>query len=223
MKTLMVLLLAVNLFSSGLSDYFLNKDKCDFIYSNKIYKSCYDYNYRGTKAVLYTVESNNNNRNNIKKRFGWKYPKGIPKEYLPYKKAYYKNKQHMDIGHLANDATFDYNKDILRLTYVLGVNGVPQDSSVNRYYWKRVEVYSRNISNIYGSIKVLDLIKYGKEKFSSTDMGLPTVFYKIFIINGKDRMCFKYVNDRSFYSRGDHPFRHIINCRKVIKDYNDKK
>ena len=47
-----------------------------------------------------------------------------------------------DRGHLANDASFDYDKKIVRKTYTMA-NIIPQAPKVNRKTWKKCRIKLR--------------------------------------------------------------------------------
>jgi len=201
---------------------FINHKQCDKVYSTSIYDSCYDYNHKGTTAVSYTIKFKDVYRKNIRKRPRWVSPSGIDAEYIPTNSDYYKNKKKYNKGHLANDASFDYDARVLKQTYILGVNAVPQDRKVNKYNWAKAEIFTRDLTKIYKTIHILDIVHYGKKTIGKHRIGVPDYFYKVVIIPKRGTMCFKYSNNPLTYKRSDTLFEHLVPCSTIRPAHKEK-
>jgi len=86
----------------------------------------------------------------IKKKFSFKNDKRlITSNYI---KCYYKS--HFDRGHLAPDASFDYNLTLLKTTY-LSSNIVPEKPHINRVLIVKIENKFRKLIDEYGEAYIL--------------------------------------------------------------------
>jgi len=109
-----------------------NQKNCDQILENGGYfKTCYNYKMKGANFVAYTLNKNNIDRGNIKKRPEFYEDKNIPKRYRSHKNDYIKNRYKNDRGHLAPDAAFDSSQRSLKSVYVMS-NIIPQHNTLNR-------------------------------------------------------------------------------------------
>lgn len=216
MLLLLIVLQTYLLANIKVSD-FINKKQCDFVYRNKIIKSCFNYKFKGTTAVYYTIKSDYINKINLRKRAPWKLPNGIDKKYLPKLNDYYKNEYKFNIGHLANDASYDYSKEALSLIYILGVNAIPQDNNVNKYKWFKAEIFSRFLADYYGKVRILDLVHYSDKKFGTSNMYIPDYFIKVLMTRSVGNICLKYSNNYKDYPPRDKLSNHIIKCEDIYQ------
>ena len=112
MKLLITLLfISVSIYATNLSDY-INKQNCNQIIDKQVYTICYDYKVKGAKYVSYTLDSSKVNAINIKKCASFYTEKNLKKKYRSHTKDY--THTGYDRGHLANDASFDYSKKVVR-------------------------------------------------------------------------------------------------------------
>lgn len=90
-----------------LSQY-INKNNCNQIIDKSVFLICYDYYNKGAKYVFYNLKGKEVNKNNIKKREDFYSENLIPIKYRT-KSSDYINSGY-DRGHLASDASFDYDE-----------------------------------------------------------------------------------------------------------------
>ena len=119
---LLTLLLFSTLQATNLNNY-INDANCDQIIDKQVFTICYNYKMKGAKYVSYTLDGNKVNVINIKKRNSFYTEKNLPKKYRSHNKDY--THSGYDRGHLANDASFDYSKKVVRKTYSMA-NIIPQ-------------------------------------------------------------------------------------------------
>jgi len=170
-----------------------NNLQCDDLYRMRIYNSCYSYRYRGPLEVDYTIYGNLIDKKNYVSSRYWRVYRPIPKEYRQHNFDYYKQGYHK--GHLANDANFDYDKILSKLTYYLSVNSVPMLPSVNRYSWYKVEERERYLARLYEKVNVINLVDYTSSyKKLNNNITIPTGFYKV-IYNKKMMECYYVPNE----------------------------
>jgi len=112
---------------------------------------------RGAKYVSYTLDDKLVNKINIKKRPSFYTEKNLKKRYRSHTRDY--THSGYDRGHLANDASFDYDKKIVRKTYTMA-NIIPQAPQVNRKTWIKAEKLERSVALRLGSVNVLNGVMY---------------------------------------------------------------
>ena len=208
---ILIFIIVINLHSHNIQD-FINLKQCDQIIDKQVYKICYSYKYKGALAVWYELKGDLVDKKNIKKRPRFYTEKNIPVKFRSKSKDYIKSG--FDRGHLANDASFDYDKKIQRKTYSMA-NIIPQYPKVNRYTWIKAERYERQIAKKLNSVVVINLVDYsnspgtiGKNKIS-----IPTSYTKILFNNQKNFIkCFKYINKKDIDVKADKLKHHIIHC-----------
>ena len=125
---LLALILLLSLPATDINNYINNKN-CNQIIDKQVFTICYDYKMKGAKYVLYTLNGSKVNKLNIKKRPSFYTEKNLKKKYRSHTRDY--THSGYDRGHLANDASFDYDKKIVRKTYTMA-NIIPQAPKVNR-------------------------------------------------------------------------------------------
>jgi endonuclease G len=104
-----IFIVVINLHSHNIQD-FINLKQCDQIIDKQVYKICYSYKYKGALAVWYELKGDLVDKKNIKKRPRFYTEKNIPAKFRSKSKDYVKSG--FDRGHLANNASFDYDKKI---------------------------------------------------------------------------------------------------------------
>ena len=119
---ILLFFVTTSIYATNLSDY-INKENCSQIINKQVFTICYDYKMKGAKYVSYTLDGKKVNAVNIKKRHSFYTEKNLPKKYRSHTKDY--THSGYDRGHLANDASFDYSKKVVRKTYSMA-NIIPQ-------------------------------------------------------------------------------------------------
>jgi len=196
MKLIVLIATVVNIQAYEIED-FVNLDKCDQVINKDIYSVCYSYEKKLPLAVWYTINKNQVNKINIKKRPKFYNEKNINIKYRA-KLSDYKGSK-MDRGHLASDASFDYDKKALRKTYSL-VNIVPQYPKTNRVEWVKAERYERLIATKLKEITVVNIVDFSEDKgtMGENKISIPTAFIKIlFSRKEKYKTCLKYKNEKN--------------------------
>jgi len=207
----LIILIAHNLFAINLSDY-INKQNCDQIIDKQVYIICYDYKMKGAKYVTYTLDGNKVNAINIKKRSSFYTEKNLPKKYRSHTRDY--TNSGYDRGHLANDASFDYDKKIVRKTYTMA-NIIPQAPKVNRKTWIKVEKLERQTASKLGSVSVINGVVYSlnPKRIGKNKIAVPDAFWKMIYNNEKKyQKCFYYENNLNINVKSDKLKNHLIDC-----------
>jgi len=211
---ILYLLLAVSLNAVNLSDY-INHQNCDQIIDKQIYTICYSYKYKGAKYVAYTLDGSKVNKLNIKKRPKFYSEKLIPLKYRgksnDYKYSGY------DRGHLASDASFDYDKKALSKVYTMA-NIIPQSPQVNRKLWLKAENLERYIAVKLGSVSVMNGVVYSSnpKRIGKNNIAVPIGFWKkIYNDSKKYQKCFYYKNSSVVSEKNDRLKSHLIKCNKL--------
>jgi endonuclease G, mitochondrial len=179
--------------ATDISD-FINLKNCDQVIDKQVFKICYSYKYKGALAVWYELDGNLVNKNNIKARPVFYSEKNIPIQYRTKSQDYVNSG--FDRGHLAPDADFDYDIKTQAKTYTMA-NIVPQNPTLNRKTWIKVEKYERFITSKLKTVTVINLVDYSKStiQIGKNNLSVPNTFYKIIFNNDKNfKKCFKYEN-----------------------------
>lgn len=194
-----------------ISDY-INKQNCSQIIDKQVYTICYDYKMKGAKYVAYTLDGSKVNAVNIKKRGRFYTEKNLPKKYRSYSKDY--SHSGYDRGHLANDASFDYSKKIVRKIYSMA-NIIPQAPTVNHRTWIKAEKLERKVAVSLGAVNVLNGVIYSSNtrRIGKHHIAVPDAFWKM-LYNDKAgyKKCFYYKNDLNISSKEDKLKNHLVNC-----------
>ena len=213
---MLILLLPFSyLFATDLSMY-INKNNCDQIIDKKVFTICYDYKMKGAKYVAYSLDGDKVNAVNLKKRNSFYTEKNLKKKYRSHTKDY--THSGYDRGHLANDASFDYDKKDLRKTYSMA-NIIPQSPNVNRKTWIKAERLERNIAVKLKAINVINGVIYSKnpKRIGKNQIAVPTAFWKMIYNDSKNyKKCFYYKNDLNINVKKDKLKDHLIDCNKLI-------
>lgn len=206
--------LATNISALTVDD-FIDKSKCDQIIDKQVFKICYSYKHKGALAVWYDLDGALVNETNIKKRASFYNEKTIPMKYRTKPKNY--SKTGFDRGHLANDASFDYDKKVLKKTYTMA-NIIPQYPKVNRYTWIKAERYERMVASKLETVTVINLVNYQDDpKTIKNDISIPTSYTKVLFNNKADfSRCLKYENIKDIDVKKDKLKQHNINCLNLL-------
>ena len=215
-KILIITSIITNLFATDLTD-FINKKNCDQIIDKQVFTICYDYRIKGAKYVAYTLDGNKVNAVNIKKRSSFYTEKNLKKEYRSHTKDY--THTGYDRGHLANDASFDYDKKTVRKTYTMA-NIIPQAPVVNRKTWIKAEKLERKVAVSLGTVNVLNGVIYSSnpKRIGKNRVAVPDAFWKMIYNDSKNyKKCFYYENDLSAKAKGDKLKSHLVDCSVLYK------
>ncbi len=215
MKLITILLIYTSVYATNLTDY-INKQNCNQIIDKQVYTICYDYKAKGARYVAYTLDGSKVNAVNIKKRSAFYTEKNLPKKYRSHTRDY--SYSGYDRGHLANDASFDYSKKIVRKTYSMA-NIIPQAPNVNRGTWIKAEKLERSVASKLGEVSVINGVIYANnpKRIGKNKIAVPEAFWKMIYNNDKNyKKCFYYENNLSVSIKGDKLKTHLIDCNKLL-------
>jgi endonuclease G len=161
------------------------------------------------------LEGLNVNQENITKRPSFFIEKDLPKDYQVSSDDYIRSGY--DRGHLAPDASFDYNNEDLKIIYTMA-NIIPQDPNVNREFWSKAEKYEREMAVSLGEVKVINLVLFdSKPLYIKDKIAISKGFIKgIFNSNQGFERCFYYDNFVLFSADKDTLDQHEIACNTVF-------
>lgn len=213
MKSIL-LLLTILTFDLSATDFagYINHKNCDKIIDKQVFTICYDYRMKGAKYVAYTLSGSKVNAVNIKKRSSFYTEKNLKKQYRSQTKDY--THTGYDRGHLANDASFDYNKNVLRKTYTMA-NIIPQAPVVNRKTWIKAEKLERKVAVSLGTVNIINGVIYSSspKRIGENRVAVPDAFWKMIYNDSKNyKKCFYYKNDLKAEVKGDKLKDHLVDC-----------
>ena len=202
---------------------FFDKFHCNQVINKRYFKICYDYGLKGARFVAYTLDGRLVNKLNIKERPRFYPEQAIPRAYRAYPSDYTRNPWHMDRGHLAPDADFDWSRKSLKATYSMA-NIVPQYYLVNRKMWSKAERYERYIAAKLGRVHVLNIVAYPPDLRTARRMGgkgtvIPVAFAKVIWNPEKNFMrCLLYGNRpiSRAEAAADKLKEHLVSCRDLL-------
>ena len=203
-----------SLFATDVTD-FINKKNCDQIIDKQVYTICYDYKLKGAKYVAYQLDGNKVNAVNIKKRPSFYTEKNIKKKYRSHTRDY--THSGYDRGHLANDASFDYDKKVVRKTYSMA-NIIPQAPKVNRKTWIKAEKLERQVASKLGEVSVINGVVYSSnpKRIGKNQIAVPDAFWKMIYNDEKNyKKCFYYENDLNIDIKSDKLKNHLVDCNTL--------
>lgn len=207
---LLTLFLLSTLQATDLSEY-INKDNCSQIIDKQVFTICYDYKMKGAKYVAYTLDGNKVNSVNIKKRQKFYTEKNLPTKYRSTSKDYAHS--NYDRGHIASDASFDYDEKSLSKTYTMA-NIIPQAPNVNQKTWVKAEKLERFIASKLGSVNVINGVVYNSnpKRIGKNRIAVPIAYWKM-IYNDKEKYkkCFYYENSNDIDIK-DRLKSHLVDC-----------
>jgi len=209
-----LILFLSTLHATDIDDY-INKQNCSQIIDKQVFTICYDYKMKGAKYVSYTLEGNKVNAVNIKKRHSFYTEKNLPKKYRSHTRDY--THSGYDRGHLANDASFDYNKKVVRKTYSMA-NIIPQAPKVNRKTWIKAEKLERKVAVGIGMVNVLNGVVYSSNppRIGKNNIAVPDGFWKMIYNDEKNyKKCFYYKNDFNAVVKNDKLKGHLVDCKTL--------
>lgn len=213
-KLLFIALMSMSfLANADIASKYINDKVCDQIIDKTLYKTCYSYKMKGALATSYTLDGKLVNKINIKKRDSWYSDKTIPRQYRSYPSDY--SHTGYDKGHSANDADFDYSKQSLLLVYDIS-NATPQTHECNRYQWLRGERYERKMAVKYGTVHVLNIIKYSDkpERIGKHQIAVPSEYFKVIYNDSGFEECYAFMNVKE-HDPKDVLKDHFISCNQL--------
>lgn len=193
--------------------------ECDIIIEKENYEICYDYNYKGPKFVSYHLDGSFVNELNIEKRPSFYIEKTLAQEYISDYDDYIGSGY--DRGHLANDASFDWNLSVLNSVYSMA-NISPQYPDVNRYAWSDTETLEREKAVEYEEVDVIIGVVYSDnpQRIGEHEIAVPEAFYKN--ISNEDKSyeeCYYYENIPISDISADTLQEHIVSCDTLTLNY----
>lgn len=214
---LLTLLLFTTLLQATDLNQYINKQNCSQIIDKQVFTICYDYEAKGAKYVSYTLDGTLVNAVNIKKRSKFYTEKNLPNEYRSHNKDY--TNSGYDRGHLANDASFDYDEKVVVKTYTMA-NIIPQAPNVNQKTWIKAEELERSVAVSLGSVNVLNGVVYSSNplRIGKNKIAVPDAFWKMIYNDAKGyQKCFYYKNDLNTIAKDDKLKSHLVNCDILYK------
>ena len=161
---------------------FLQPIKCDKVLHKKAFDICYSCKYKHPLAVAYILKGYL-----VKKKISRKGLRFRPDYELPTKcRSYTKDYSHTgyDRGHLASNASFDYNRAIQKQTFLMS-NIAPQKPKLNRRFWAKVERLARYLAVKYKHVEVVTGV-CGNKGYIKNKVGIPAWWYKIIYVPTKN-------------------------------------
>jgi endonuclease G len=188
---------------------------CDKMIYKKNYKICYSYKHKGAKYVSYTLDGKLVNKNNISQRPNFYIEEELDEQYQS-KQTDYINSGY-DKGHLANDASFDYDLENLYSVYSMA-NIIPQNSYLNRYTWFKTEELERELAVKLEEIDVFIGVIYKKNtKQIGNKIWVPYAYYKKLFDNLDYEKCF-YFRNIKIKNRKNNLKNYEVSCNSKLLD-----
>ena len=193
----------------------INKRNCDQVIDKTYFSICYDHTFKGARYVGYHLDGQLVHKNNIEERQNFYTEKLLPKRYRSTSSDY--TGTGFDRGHLASDASFDFDIKALRKTYTLA-NSVPMTPFVNRKIWVKAEKLERKVAYSLGEVYVLNGVIYGgrDERIGKSSLAVPYAFWKM--IYSKDHSyerCFYMKNMDESELKSDRLKEYEFECSQI--------
>lgn len=122
----------------------------------KAFEVCYSTEFHAPLGVWYVLKGSKMDAK-IQKRPNFREDHSLKKENRVPVKLF--SHTGYDRGHMANDASFDWNKTVLQETYLMS-NIVPQTSNINRHLWRHAETVARNLAKKHHEVFVMNFNKF---------------------------------------------------------------
>lgn len=155
--------------------------------NNKYYTTVYDTDKKVPLKITYTLDSKVKDTS-AKDRPSFKADDRLKDSPKP---SDYTNSGY-DRGHVASDASFDFNKEALESVYLMS-NIIPQLPEVNRNVWKKIEERERELA-IKNTINVVNVI-VPSSKSIKNNVNIPSEFTKAILENNKIVECYNVKNE----------------------------
>lgn len=193
----------------------MSKKFCDRTFDMEYYQVCFNDESKLARMVTYTLDGDKVGKVNIKERPLFYSEPSLPRSLRAHYNDY---KGHItQRAHLAHDAGFDYDWNVLSTTYNL-INIVPMYPKVNEKTWTKAERYSRYVAKKLGSVDVIDIVEVPRhpQRIGQHQLAIPSGFYKV--LSNREagfRRCFYYQNKENVPVKQDRVEAHEISCDKV--------
>ncbi len=207
--------------SDNILDTLFSYYKCDQVVEKELNSGyslqfCYDYSYKSSIFTAYTLDAELVNSVNLPDRPSFTKEEDVPEEYRVSPTDYLGTGY--DRGHLAPDASFDYELEDLEQTYSM-INIIPQDPTVNRDFWSKAEAYARDMTETLGTLQVVNGVVFDSnpDMLGDSTMSIPIGFWKMLWHDTKDfQRCFYYDNFIIGDSNLDTLDKHEIDCDTLL-------
>lgn len=178
----------------------VNLPNASYIINRSAYSLVYDPRTRNPIYVYEKLDSSCLKGRITRDKCSFKEDMLIPEIFRNTLKDY--SKSGFDRGHLAPAANHKQNTEVINDTFFL-TNMCPQHPQLNRGYWKRLEKYVRDLTQVYDSIEVFTGPLYlpvhdenGKkwvtyQVIGDNNIAVPTHFYKIILIHEQEQSFIK--------------------------------
>lgn len=158
---------------------FLQPIKCDKVLHKTAFDICYSCKDKHPLAVAYILKGELVKKKISRKGLRFRPDYNLPTKCRSYSKDY--SRTGYDRGHLASNASFDYNRAIQKQTFLMS-NIAPQKPNLNRRYWTKVEKFTRYLAVKYKQVEVVTGV-CGNKGYIRNKVGIPAYWYKIIYIS----------------------------------------
>ena len=177
---------------------FLQPIKCDKVLHKTAFDICYSCKDKHPLAVAYELKGELVKKKISRKGLSFGPDYNLPTKCRSYSKDY--SRTGYDRGHLASNASFDYNRKIQKETFLMS-NIAPQKPQLNRRYWAKVEKFTRYLAVKYKQVEVVTGVCGSKGKIRN-NVNIPVWWYKIiYIPKTKSYVAFLTPNTNTGMSR----------------------
>ncbi|MCV3374959.1 DNA/RNA non-specific endonuclease [Campylobacter sp. IFREMER_LSEM_CL2151] len=185
--------------------------ECSLLMDKYYYINCYDYNYKGTKAIAYKLEAKILNQGHIKKRPRFQEDTNIPKKYRTYWEDYLRSGYTR--GHVVPNQSMNATPQAQLSTFLMS-NITPQKKDINAEIWNEIEQRERYLAKKNKELEVLNLVLYDdKPKRIKNNIAIPSFYIKI--LKAKNfTECYKVPNNDNFARFNRNYFKE--DCKKYI-------
>jgi len=157
---------------------FLQPIKCDRTLHKTAFDICYSCKYKHPLAVAYELKGDLVKKKISRKGLRFRPDYDLPTKCRSYSKDY--SRTGFDRGHLASNASFDYNRKIQKETFFMS-NIAPQKPQLNRRYWAKVERFTRYLAVKYKQVEVVTGV-CGNKGYIRNKIGIPAWWYKVIYV-----------------------------------------
>ncbi|HHP0355812.1 TPA: DNA/RNA non-specific endonuclease [Campylobacter lari subsp. concheus] len=184
---------------------------CSLLMDKYYYINCYDYNYKGTKAIAYKLEAKILNQEHIKKRPRFQEDTNIPKKYRTYWEDYLRSGYTR--GHVVPNQSMNATPQAQLSTFLMS-NITPQKKDINAEIWNEIEQRERYLAKKNKELEVLNLVLYDdKPKRIKNNIAIPSFYVKILKAKNFSE-CYKVPNNDNFARFDRNYFKE--DCKKYI-------
>ncbi|WP_257904323.1 DNA/RNA endonuclease G [Campylobacter lari] len=184
---------------------------CSLLMDKYYYINCYDYNYKGTKAIAYKLEAKILNQGHIKKRPRFQEDTNIPKKYRTYWEDYLRSGYTR--GHVVPNQSMNATPQAQLSTFLMS-NITPQKKDINAEIWNEIEQRERYLAKKNKELEVLNLVLYDdKPKHIKNNIAIPSFYVKILKAKNFSE-CYKVPNNDNFARFDRNYFKE--DCKKYI-------